>query len=198
MPNLIEAANWEPGIYQLEVDDPVMGGENGIDNLQAKQLAARTNYLNAAIANEATARANADTAEIARANAAYLPLAGNAAQVVSVAPAVLAAQAVNLGQFVMSSVTAGQVFRIPQLLGASGKNLIMQAGGTPAVAGGGFSPVILFPVSFPTACIAVLPVWVGGSSGSIEVVAVTASSFQVGNGTIGSAANQSVYLAIGY
>ena len=107
MPNLIEAANWEPGIYQLEVNDPVMGGANGIDNLQAKQLAARTNYLNAAIAKEATARANADTAEIARANAAYLPLAGNAAQVVSVAAPTANGHAVRIVGYANFSVSAG-------------------------------------------------------------------------------------------
>lgn len=45
MTNVAESPFWEPGIYQLETTDPVMGGANGIDNLQAKQLANRTNYL---------------------------------------------------------------------------------------------------------------------------------------------------------
>lgn len=45
MANLNENANWEPGIYQLELEDPVIGGPDGIDNLQAKQLANRTLYL---------------------------------------------------------------------------------------------------------------------------------------------------------
>lgn len=45
MADLIELSQWEPGIYQLETDDPVLGGEDGIDNLQAKQLANRTQYL---------------------------------------------------------------------------------------------------------------------------------------------------------
>jgi hypothetical protein len=45
MADLIELPQWEPGIYQLETDDPVLGGEDGIDNLQAKQLANRTQYL---------------------------------------------------------------------------------------------------------------------------------------------------------
>jgi hypothetical protein len=45
MANLTEAPNWEPGIYQLEESDPVQGGANGIDNLQAKQLANRTKFL---------------------------------------------------------------------------------------------------------------------------------------------------------
>ena len=45
MANVKEIDKWEPGIYQLETTDPVMGGEDGIDNLQAKQLANRTLYL---------------------------------------------------------------------------------------------------------------------------------------------------------
>jgi hypothetical protein len=49
MTNLIEIERWEDGIYQLETSDPVVGGPDGIDNLQAKQLANRTRYLKKAI-----------------------------------------------------------------------------------------------------------------------------------------------------
>jgi phage-related tail fiber protein len=45
MAALSEEASWSPGIYQLETTDPVLGGPDGIDNLQAKQLANRTSYL---------------------------------------------------------------------------------------------------------------------------------------------------------
>lgn len=45
MGTLAESASWEAGIYQLETSDPVLGGPDGIDNLQAKQLANRTLYL---------------------------------------------------------------------------------------------------------------------------------------------------------
>ena len=45
MANLEEKVEWANGVYQLETTDPVMGGPNGIDNLQAKQLANRTQYL---------------------------------------------------------------------------------------------------------------------------------------------------------
>lgn len=45
MANVPESAAWEPGVYQLEMSDPVLGGAEGIDNLQAKQLANRTAYL---------------------------------------------------------------------------------------------------------------------------------------------------------
>lgn len=45
MATLTEAASWTAGIYQLETTDPVLGGPDGIDNLQAKQLANRTLWL---------------------------------------------------------------------------------------------------------------------------------------------------------
>ena len=45
MANLAEETKWENGIYQLEIDDPLQGGPDGIDNVQAKQLANRTRYL---------------------------------------------------------------------------------------------------------------------------------------------------------
>lgn len=45
MANLPESSIWEAGIYQLEATDPVIGGVDGIDNQQAKQLANRTVYL---------------------------------------------------------------------------------------------------------------------------------------------------------
>ncbi|MGL5632241.1 MAG: phage tail protein, partial [Azovibrio sp.] len=45
MANLTETPAWVNGIYQLETSDPVLGGPEGIDNLQAKQLANRTGFL---------------------------------------------------------------------------------------------------------------------------------------------------------
>lgn len=45
MADLPEKEEWTPGIYQLETSDPVLGGPDGIDNLQGKQLANRTRYL---------------------------------------------------------------------------------------------------------------------------------------------------------
>jgi hypothetical protein len=49
MTNLVEVERWEDGVYQLETSDPVVGGPDGIDNLQAKQLANRTRYLKKAV-----------------------------------------------------------------------------------------------------------------------------------------------------
>ena len=45
MANVTETATFETGIYQIETTDPVLGGANGIANVQAKQLANRTAYL---------------------------------------------------------------------------------------------------------------------------------------------------------
>lgn len=54
MTNLIENSTWEAGIYQLETDDPTLGGQPGFNmgepvtghaNAQAQQLANRTKYL---------------------------------------------------------------------------------------------------------------------------------------------------------
>ena len=45
MANLQENEAWVEGIYQLETTDPVMGGPDGIDNVQAKQLGSRTKFL---------------------------------------------------------------------------------------------------------------------------------------------------------
>ena len=47
MTDLVEVQRWEDGIYQFETSDPVMGGPDGIDNLQAKQLGNRTAWLRA-------------------------------------------------------------------------------------------------------------------------------------------------------
>lgn len=42
---LPESAEWEAGLYQIETDDPVIGGVNGISNLHARQLGNRTLFL---------------------------------------------------------------------------------------------------------------------------------------------------------
>lgn len=45
MANLPETTTYPSGIYQLELNDPVVGGPDGISNVQAKQLANRTAWL---------------------------------------------------------------------------------------------------------------------------------------------------------
>lgn len=45
MANLQEQAQWPEGIYQIEQTDPVVGGPDGISNVQARQLGNRTRWL---------------------------------------------------------------------------------------------------------------------------------------------------------
>ncbi|WP_322957913.1 Ig-like domain-containing protein [Providencia huashanensis] len=54
MSHLIEQEIWEEGVYQIEKTDRVVGGPDGISNIQAKQLANRTQYLKKHIAKVAT------------------------------------------------------------------------------------------------------------------------------------------------
>ena len=42
---LTEVSQWEPTIRQIEVTDPVLGGQDGPVNIPAKQLANRTQHL---------------------------------------------------------------------------------------------------------------------------------------------------------
>jgi hypothetical protein len=58
-----ETANWESSIYQIEPTDPVLAGENGPANTQARQLANRTAWLKA--------QDDAKTAEISTARGTY-------------------------------------------------------------------------------------------------------------------------------
>jgi len=60
MANLKEIIEWVDGIYQLETTDPVMGGPNGIDNLQAKQLGNRTQFLKKSLEDLADKVTNVD------------------------------------------------------------------------------------------------------------------------------------------
>lgn len=45
MADLTEDVVWVEGLYRIEEDDPVQGGESGIDNINAKRLGSRTRYL---------------------------------------------------------------------------------------------------------------------------------------------------------
>ncbi|WP_282338503.1 hypothetical protein [Pseudomonas sp. PS02288] len=47
MTTLTEFDSWEAGVYQIELTDPVVGGADGLSNLQGKQLANRTTWLRA-------------------------------------------------------------------------------------------------------------------------------------------------------
>jgi|GEM_PF-5440005 len=73
MANLSEDPVWVDGIYQLETTDVVLGGPDGIDNVQAKALANRTAYLK----QEVDARAPIASPTFTGAPEAPTPAAGN-------------------------------------------------------------------------------------------------------------------------
>lgn len=56
MTALAETSTWETEIYQLEEADVVQGGPAGIDNVQPRQLANRTQYLKALVESLGTGK----------------------------------------------------------------------------------------------------------------------------------------------
>ncbi|WP_239373391.1 phage tail protein [Snodgrassella gandavensis] len=66
MANLKETSFWEEGIYQWETSDPVLGGENGIDNVPTRQLANRTKWLKDNKLDKSATATNAELAKRAR------------------------------------------------------------------------------------------------------------------------------------
>ena len=72
---------WSNGIYQIETSDPVLGGANGIANRQAKELAARTQWLKTelakAVSSIGTNKSSADSAIATKANNTVTLTAGN-------------------------------------------------------------------------------------------------------------------------
>ncbi|PIT15970.1 phage tail protein [Snodgrassella alvi] len=66
MANLKETSFWEEGIYQWETSDPVLGGENGIDNVPTRQLANRTKWLKDNKLDKSATATNAEMAKRAR------------------------------------------------------------------------------------------------------------------------------------
>jgi microcystin-dependent protein len=63
MANLTEAPVYDAGIYRIETTDAVVGGEAGIANIAAKNLANRTAYLKAHI-DSAETNISANTADL--------------------------------------------------------------------------------------------------------------------------------------
>jgi hypothetical protein len=45
MANLALSSSWDAGVYRWELDDPVEGGENGVDNKPTKNLGNRSEFL---------------------------------------------------------------------------------------------------------------------------------------------------------
>ena len=69
---LPESPEWVDGIYQVELDTPVLGGDGGPDNWQAQQLASRTAYLKQRtdMIDDRLQSATGDYASVAEAQAA--------------------------------------------------------------------------------------------------------------------------------
>ncbi|BEO10313.1 hypothetical protein [Serratia sarumanii] len=69
---LPESPEWVDGIYQVELDTPVLGGDGGPDNWQAQQLANRTSYLKQRtdMIDDRLQSATGDYASVAEAQAA--------------------------------------------------------------------------------------------------------------------------------
>ncbi|KWH17849.1 gp53-like domain-containing protein [Burkholderia ubonensis] len=90
MSNLIESDRWEDGIYQLETSDPVIGGPDGVDNLQAKQLANRTRFLKRLVeAGQSNLDAHANAADPHPQYATKADLAQRLAELVDQSPEAL-------------------------------------------------------------------------------------------------------------
>ncbi|ACR29790.1 phage tail protein [Burkholderia glumae] len=77
MANLKEDSAWVDGIYQLETSDPVQGGPDGVDNVQAKQLGSRTRYLKDRV-DATDKRVDAMGQTVAGLGTDKLPIAGGA------------------------------------------------------------------------------------------------------------------------
>lgn len=75
MATIPESPSFSPSVYQIETDDPVLGGPEGVINIQAKQLADRTAFLKQAVedaadvASGANAKADDALAQIAQVEA---------------------------------------------------------------------------------------------------------------------------------
>ncbi|RYA23894.1 hypothetical protein CRU96_05665 [Malaciobacter halophilus] len=121
MSNLIETSEFTPDIYQIETNDDVLGGENGIANAQARALANRTLWLknnkadkNGSAANKfkvANAAATDEAVNLAQLNT-KANLAGSATQKFKVSDGEADDEAVNkkqmenaLGNLNITSIT---------------------------------------------------------------------------------------------
>ncbi|OOS24644.1 pyocin knob domain-containing protein [Moraxella pluranimalium] len=78
MANLAESSIWETGVYQIEENDPVHGGANGITNRPTKQLANRTVWLKNELASSVQAiNANLTSLSTNKADKTLNLVAGN-------------------------------------------------------------------------------------------------------------------------
>lgn len=111
MANLPEMATYDPGVYQLETTDLVLGGVDGPDNKSARNLANRTKYLKEHVdalelaVPAAVTTASADATAKANAAQAAAALDATAKATAALAAAIAAARVpVGLSMFNNSTV----------------------------------------------------------------------------------------------
>lgn len=101
MPTITDSADWIPAVTEVAVTDPILGGADGVINVQAKQLADRTAYLKLAgeatadVAADASGKADTALAQIAAAEQAAGGSATNAGEALSHKNEALAAKALT-------------------------------------------------------------------------------------------------------
>ena len=52
MGRISETPFWVEQLYRIQVSDPILGGEDGVTNIQPSQLANRTRYLREILTRE--------------------------------------------------------------------------------------------------------------------------------------------------
>ncbi|WP_439587662.1 tail fiber protein [Hydrogenophaga sp.] len=159
---LIETPTWEEGIYQWEEDDPVVGGEGGIDNVPTRQLANRTKWLKAQVA----ALADASQPLSPRLSAlAALTLAANQT-IYATGSASFAATAIT--EFARSLISAASASSARELLGAAPLLSPAMTGiPTAPTASGGTNTTQLATTAFVQAAVSAL---VNSSPGALDTL----------------------------
>ena len=148
MATIPSSPTWSDDVYQIETTDAVLGGPDGVINVQAKQLADRTEYLKQEVEAAGTVADGADTkadsalaqiagietaAGSAQANAAEALLHKQAAQ----AAQALAEQARNAAQAAQGQASDNAGFAYQAAQTAQLKASEAQSGATAAVSAAG-------------------------------------------------------------
>lgn len=178
MANLIESPAYEAGVYQLEENDPLQGGANGIDNLPHKHLANRTAWLK----GQVDALASANDQHVGAGGAAHALATVVSAGFMS-APDKVAlngaasstALAALAGLFTGVLATNGYL-RVPMKVSGADRTLIVQWGSTTSTLPSSTRRVT-FPIAFPAACANIHATHIGYGGSIAAVSEVTTTNF---------------------
>lgn len=143
MVNIPSTPTWSPDVYQIETTDAVLGGPNGVINVQAKQLADRTAYLKQEVetagltATQAKSKAELaltqiDTIEVASGSAADNAMAALTHKQGAQAAQALAEQARNEAQAAQAQAGDNAGFAYQAAQAAQAKSSESQAAATAA------------------------------------------------------------------